>query len=111
MTKTRLTLATTTIALAVSGCASTGSIADLFMPIPDMARTMAADQCGARAVSYHVGHSLTADVDRDIREHARQGQQVQMVRGLYHGASDPASTRMKVYYHGDNRVINAIVCG
>lgn len=92
-------------ALTLTGCSS-GLFAELIALYPKPET----DACGAQKLSYHLGHGLAQDVERDIR--TRSGQtEVRFIPALFHGHSNPQATRLDVYYHPDNRVINAMVCG
>ncbi len=99
-----------TLALSLGGCSTLGSVGGLFGAPRELARLAETDNCGAQALSYHIGHGLAPDVERDIA--ARAGQhEVRYIEGLYRGTGDPSAQRLDVYYYGDNRVINAMVCG
>lgn len=94
---------------ALAGLALTGCSSGLFAEPMAMAPKPASDACGAQKLSYHLGHGLAQDVERDIR--TRSGQtEVRFIPGLYRGPGNPQAARLDVYYHPDNRVINAMVC-
>lgn len=106
MTKLRLILITVAGGLALTGCSTVNG---LFAQPDTITRAAAADNCGAQALSYHVGHGLAPDVESDIKSHIGT-REVRYIPALYRGRGDPQASRLDVYYHADNRVINAMVC-
>lgn len=98
--------------LALSGCSTientVNKAGNLFGKRPAMVRAAEADACGAQKLSYHLGHGLAPDVERDIA--ARSGHEVRYIEGRHTGLGNPTAQRLDVYYYGDNRIINAMVC-
>ncbi len=108
-TKTPAAIAVAALALTLGGCSSLGGIGDLFGAPRELVRLPESDNCGAQKLSYHLGHGLSPDVERDIAARSA-GHEVRYIKELYRGNGDPKAQRLDVYYYGDNRVINAIVC-